>query len=184
MQARADRQQGQRETVRLALDAARWGFSRNIEPVEVLSVTMALCWLTALAAGGVFGTASSYLAMSRVTGWVSAYGWQPEWPWAIVIGFILVYPLIAYTIATWGYLRKGEWDNDAPQVFWARRLRFAGLVLLSGWWMFIAIMFGTSNFDGVGWRIYVPLALWTSWSALRLVWEYGGAVIPLTGERR
>ena len=33
MQAR--RRQEQRETVRLALDAARWGFARNIEPSEV-----------------------------------------------------------------------------------------------------------------------------------------------------
>ena len=175
---------GQRETVRLALDAARWGFARNIEPVEGLSVAMAICWFTALVAGGVFDTASSYLAMSRVTDWVANYGWKPEWPWAIAIGLVLVHPLIAYAISAWGYLRAGTWDNDAPQVFWARRLRFAGMIMLSGWWMFIAIMFGNSNFDGVGWRIYVPLALWTSWSALRLVWEYGGAVIPLTGERR
>jgi len=145
---------------------------------------MALCWLTALAAGGVFGTASSYLAMSRVTGWVEAYGWKPEWPWGIAIGGILAHFLAAYAIGVFIYLRRGEWRNEGSGIFWSRRLRFAGLLLLSGWWMFIAIMFGSSNFDGVGWRIYVPLALWTSWSALRLVWEYGGAVIPLMGERR
>ena len=184
MQARASRRQEQRETVRLALDAARWGFSRSIEPVEGLSVAMALCWFSALARGGVFGTASSYRAMSDLTNWVEAYGWDAEWPWAIIIFSVTIHSLVAYAIAAWGYLRAGTWDNDAPQVFWARRLRFAGLLLLSGWWMFIAIMFGNSNFDGVGWRIYVPLALWTSWSALRLVWEYGGAVIPLMGERR
>lgn len=174
----------QRETMRLALDAARWGFARNIEPVEGLSVVMGFCWFTALVAGGVFGTASSYLAMSRATGWVAHYGWQPEWPWAIAIGLILAHFLAAYAIGLFIYLRRGGWHNEDRGVFWSRRLRFAGLLLLSGWWMFIAIMFGNSNFDGVGWRIYVPLALWTSWSALRLVWEYGGAVIPLMGERR
>lgn len=177
-------EQEQRLAVRLAVAAARWGWSRNIEPVEGLSLAMALCWLVSLVAGGVFGTASSYAAMAQLSGRVVAWGWQPEWPWAIVVGLMIAHLLAAYALGAWGYLARGYWDADDWRVLWSRRIRFGGLLLLSGWWMFVAVMFGIANGAGVGWKIYVPLSLWTSWSTIRLVWDYGAAVIPLLRVRR
>lgn len=174
----------QRLGVRLAIEAARWGWSRNIEPVEGLSLAMALGWLAKLGAGGVFGTASSYATMDRLAAPFVARGWEPEWPWALAIGAIVVHLLAAYGLGAWGYLALGYWDDDDWRVHWSRRIRFGGLLLLSGWWMFVALMFGIANFAGVGWTIYVPLSLWTSWSTIRLVWDYGAAVLPLVRVRR
>lgn len=174
---------GQRETVRLALDAARWGFARNIEPVEGLSVVYG-------AAGSPHGGGRGCSAPPPPTwrcpgsrgGWRTTDG-SRNGPGPSPSDSS-VHPLIAYAIATWGYLRVGEWDDDAPQVFWARRLRFAGLI-----WAVPVVDVHRHHvrqlqLRGVGLAYHVPLALWTSWSALRLVWEYGGAVIPLMGERR
>lgn len=176
--------QEQRLAVRLAVEAARWGWSRNIEPVEGLSLAMALCWLVSLTIGGVFGTASSYRAMAELSGRVVGWGWRPEWPWAGVLGVMVAHLLAAYALGAWGYVACGYWDADDWRVLWSRRIRFGGLLLLSGWWMFVAVMFGIANWAGVGWKIYVPLSLWTSWSTIRLVWDYGAAVIPMLRVRR
>lgn len=169
--------------VRATLELARWGFRRNIEPVEALSLAMALGWLVSLAIGDVFGTASSYTAMAQLSGGVARWGWLPEWPWAVAIGVIAAHLGVAYALGAWGYLRAGHWDDDDGRIRWSRRVRFGGLMMLAAWWMFIAVMFGLANFAGVGWKIYVPLSLWTSWSAIRLVWDYGAGVLPLMRRR-
>lgn len=181
---RMEQRQEQRIGVRLAIEAARWGWSRNIEPVEGLSLAFALGWLAKLSMGGVFGTASSYATMARLSAPFVARGWHAETPWAVALGAIVAHLLAAYALEAWGYLAAGYWDPDDWRVHWSRRIRFGGLLLLSGWWMFIAIMFGIANFAGVGWTIYVPASLWTSWSTIRLVWDYGAAVLPLVRGRR